>query len=114
MFSDINEKLSPRTYEWYAEHRPILKNNQNTYHLRFGFTPLTDIAFPKTGFWFYCVYSLSSHPVMGKSGGFLKCSTERFNVARELMDAAKRARHWADRLSDGSIEVSREFELSTS
>ena len=31
-----------------AEHRPILKNNQNTYHPRFGSTPKTSIAFPKT------------------------------------------------------------------
>jgi len=31
-----------------AEHRPILKNNQYTYHPRFGFTPKTGIAFPKT------------------------------------------------------------------
>ena len=37
-----------------AEHRPILKNNQNKYHPRFGFTPKTDISFPKTGFCFYC------------------------------------------------------------
>jgi len=26
-----------------AEHGPILKNNQNTYHSRFGFTPKTGI-----------------------------------------------------------------------
>jgi len=38
-----------------AEHEPILKNNQNTYHPRFGFTPKTGVAFPKTGFYFYCV-----------------------------------------------------------
>jgi len=36
-----------------AEHRPILKNNQNTYYLRFSFSPKTDIAFPKTGISFY-------------------------------------------------------------
>jgi len=36
-----------------AEHRPILKNNQNTFHPRFGFTTKTGIAFPQTGFWFY-------------------------------------------------------------
>ena len=35
-----------------AEHRPILKNNQNTYHPRFAFTPKTGIAFPKRGFVF--------------------------------------------------------------
>jgi len=33
----------------------ILKNNQNTYHPRFGLTPKTGIAFPKTGFCFYCI-----------------------------------------------------------
>jgi len=38
-----------------AEHKPILKNNQNTYHTRFGFTPKTGVAFPKTRFCFYCV-----------------------------------------------------------
>jgi len=37
-----------------AEHRSILKNNQTTYHPRFGFTPKTSIAFPKTRFCFYC------------------------------------------------------------
>jgi len=26
-----------------AEHRPIMKNDQNTYHLRFGITPETGI-----------------------------------------------------------------------
>jgi len=26
-----------------AEHGPILKNNQNTYHPRFGFTPKTGV-----------------------------------------------------------------------
>ena len=38
-----------------AERRPIFENNQNTYHTRFGFTPKTGIAFPKMGFYFYCV-----------------------------------------------------------
>jgi len=33
-----------------AEHAPILKNNRNTYHPCFGFTPKTGIAFPKTSF----------------------------------------------------------------
>jgi len=35
-----------------AEHRLILKNNQNTYQSRFGSTPKTGRAFPKTGFVF--------------------------------------------------------------
>jgi len=35
-----------------AEHRSILKKYQNTYYPRFGVTPM---AFPKTGFYFYCV-----------------------------------------------------------
>ena len=39
-----------------AEHRPIYKSNQNTYHLRFGFTPKTGIAFPKTFFFFKFIY----------------------------------------------------------
>jgi len=38
-----------------AEHRPILKNDQNMYQPRFGYTPKTGIAFPKTGFCFHCV-----------------------------------------------------------
>jgi len=39
-----------------AEHRPTLKNNQNTYHPpRFGFTSKTGIAFPETEFCCYCV-----------------------------------------------------------
>jgi len=32
-----------------AELRYILKNNQITYYLRFGFTPKTSTAFPTTG-----------------------------------------------------------------
>jgi len=32
-----------------AEHKPILKNSQNTFYPRFSFTPITDIALPKTG-----------------------------------------------------------------
>jgi len=32
-----------------AEHRSILKNNQNTYYLRLSPTPKIGIAFPKTG-----------------------------------------------------------------
>jgi len=32
-----------------VERTPILKNNQNPYHPRFGFAPKTGIAFPKTG-----------------------------------------------------------------
>jgi len=35
-----------------AEHSPILKNNQITYHPRFGFTPKTGIALPKMRFCF--------------------------------------------------------------
>jgi len=31
-----------------AEHMPVLKNNQNTYHPRFGSTPKSSTAFPKT------------------------------------------------------------------
>jgi len=40
-----------------ADLSPILKNNQNTYHPRFGFTPKTGTALPKTGFCFYCVFA---------------------------------------------------------
>jgi len=36
-----------------AEHRSILRNNQNTYP-RFGFTPKMGLALPETGFCFYC------------------------------------------------------------
>ena len=49
MFSHINGKLSNDV----AEHRPSLKNNQNTYHPRFGFTPKRGKGFPKTGFFFF-------------------------------------------------------------
>ena len=41
-----------------AEHRCILKSNQNTYHPRIGFTPKTGIAFPKTAFRFTVLDSL--------------------------------------------------------
>jgi len=37
-----------------AENRPILKNNQNTYHPQFGFTSKTGMAFPKTDLWLNC------------------------------------------------------------
>jgi len=47
-----------------AEHRPILKNNQNTYYPRFSFTPKTGIAFPKKGvsflLWWYSSYTTVS------------------------------------------------------
>jgi len=36
-----------------AEHRPIMKINQNTYHPRFSFTPKTDKAFPKMGVFYF-------------------------------------------------------------
>jgi len=36
-----------------AEHRPIMKYNQNTSPPRFGFTPKTGISFPETGFYIY-------------------------------------------------------------
>ena len=39
-----------------AEHRPILKNNQNTCNLRFNFTRKTVIAFPKTDVLFLLRY----------------------------------------------------------
>jgi len=32
-----------------AEHKSILKNDQNTYYPRFSFIPKTGTAFPKTG-----------------------------------------------------------------
>ena len=32
-----------------ADHESTLKNNKNTFYLRFSFTPITGIAFPKTG-----------------------------------------------------------------
>ena len=38
-----------------AEHKPILKNNQNTYKPRYSFIPKSGIAFPKTGECFYWV-----------------------------------------------------------
>jgi len=41
-----------------AKHRFIVKNNENTYHPRFGFKPKTGIAFPKTGFCFNCELSI--------------------------------------------------------
>ena len=37
-----------------AEHKSMLKNNQNTHLPRFNFIPKTGIAFPKRGFRFYC------------------------------------------------------------
>jgi len=40
-----------------AQHRPILKSNQNRYHSRFGFTPKTGTAFPKMGFCFYFAHN---------------------------------------------------------
>jgi len=36
-----------------AEPMPILKNNQNTYHPRFGFSSETGIAFSKAGVLFF-------------------------------------------------------------
>jgi len=39
-----------------AEHRSILKNDQNKFYPRFSFTPKTGIAFPKTGVLFLLWY----------------------------------------------------------
>jgi len=65
-----------------AEHRSILKNNQNTY-LRFGFTPKTDKAFPKTRALFL-LYDLQATLGLGylKSGALLR-STRRRKVEHE-------------------------------
>jgi len=38
------------------EQRPILINNQNTYHPLYGLTPKTGLAFPKMGFVFTVWY----------------------------------------------------------
>jgi len=47
MFSCMNGKILPRPFEYdTAGHRPSLKNIQNTYYPRFGFTPKSGIAFP--------------------------------------------------------------------
>jgi len=51
---DLCSATSMKSSRWdllnyMAEHRPILKNHQNACHPRFGFTPKTGIAFPKTG-----------------------------------------------------------------
>ena len=35
--------------EWWAEHRPIFKNNENAHHLHVSFTPETGTELPKTG-----------------------------------------------------------------
>ena len=40
-----------------AEHKSILKINQNTYYPRFSFTPKTRIKFPKTGVLFLLIVS---------------------------------------------------------
>jgi len=47
-----------------AEHRPILKNNQNTYHTRFGFTPKTGIEFLKTEDLFLLLYVYENEPTI--------------------------------------------------
>jgi len=48
-----------------ADHSPILKNNQNTYHRRLGFTPKTDTAFPKRGFVFTVSNVICARPLFG-------------------------------------------------
>jgi len=55
MFSHTSKESSRRDLlNDMAEHWDILKNNQNTYYPRFGFTSETGTAIPKTGFCFYC------------------------------------------------------------
>ena len=44
-----------------AEYRSILKNYRSMHHPRFGFTPKTGVAFPKTGFLFL-LWSVSAKP----------------------------------------------------
>jgi len=56
---DLYSAISMECSRWdllndMAEHRSILKNNRNTYHPYFGFTPKLGIAFPITWFCFYC------------------------------------------------------------
>jgi len=43
------------------EHKPILKNKQNTYHPRFGFAPQTGIAFPKMGVLFWLLLEINKN-----------------------------------------------------
>jgi len=54
-----------------AEHRPVFKNNQNTSHPRFGFTPKTGREFPKT--FFFTVIRKTEYP----SGGVFERSSGR-------------------------------------
>jgi len=57
-----------------AEHRPILKNSQNTYNPHISFTPKTDIAFPETGFCLYCITSYSDRKLFERfaDGNFVE------------------------------------------
>jgi len=48
MFNHIKESCRQDLLNDMAEHRPILKNNQNSFDPRFGFTPKTGTAFTKT------------------------------------------------------------------
>jgi len=52
MLSHTNETLSPRPFTDVAEHRSILKNNQNTLP-RFSITPKTGTELSETVFYFF-------------------------------------------------------------
>jgi len=56
MFSHIIQKVSVRAFYW-CGWTSMLKKYQNTFYPRFSSIPKTGIAFPKTGFCFYCDFS---------------------------------------------------------
>jgi len=57
-----------------AEHRSILKNNQNTFYLRFSFTPKTGLSFPKTGVLFL-LSSVERNEIWAMARGYLSDSS---------------------------------------
>jgi len=63
-----------------AEHMPILKNNQNTYYPRFGFTP--QVAFPKTGFCFYSAILVKSKGLCYDRLSKISLASLRYRSAR--------------------------------
>jgi len=75
-----------------AEYGPILKSSQDTKHHRFGFTPKTDITFPKTGL-------------------FLQCMPRSSMVSFGLAKKKRKDRSYVRKVDDSTFEIRKSTEI---
>jgi len=85
-----------------AEHRPILKNKQNTLYPLFSFTPKTGIVVPKASDCFYCSHSFSrlAHPWPCNWKGLSEFLFTDTAVGGPILKLAKK-RHGSAHLKNG-------------